>query len=162
MTAQTLERLLQPLTAPLQGTLLRWLYLNLPPCAITTKRSHQAYSAAAGVLMEVLESGELSGRDSSDVRRYLGVVAPLIEDYEAKMLPPKEVKPEAMLRFFMDQHKLTQYDLAAELGGQPVVSNILRGKRLLTRGQIERLSARFHVSPAVFYSSASGRPQLEC
>ncbi len=51
----------------------------------------------------------------------------------------------------MDQHKLTQYDLAAELGGQPVVSAILNGKRKLNRRQIERLAARFHVSPASFY-----------
>jgi HTH-type transcriptional regulator / antitoxin HigA len=47
---------------------------------------------------------------------------------------------------------LSQYDLAKELGGQPVVSQILRGKRRLTREHIERLSKRFGVTPATFYA----------
>ncbi|MCZ7627215.1 MAG: hypothetical protein C3F12_00295 [Candidatus Methylomirabilota bacterium] len=51
----------------------------------------------------------------------------------------------------MGQHELSQYDLAKELGGQSVVSQILRGKRRLTREHIERLSKRFRVSPATFY-----------
>jgi len=154
MTAQTLKRRLQPLAEPLHGELLRWLYLNLPPCAITAKKSHRVYLETTAILLEALETGELSGSDSRDARLYLGVVAPLIEAYETKMFPRTEAKPEAVLRFFMEQHKLTQYDLAAELGGQPVVSNVLSGKRRLTRGQIERLSARFRVSPAAFYFKA--------
>jgi HTH-type transcriptional regulator/antitoxin HigA len=31
------------------------------------------------------------------------------------------------------------------------VSEVLRGKRELNKGQIEKLSKRFHVSPAVFF-----------
>ncbi|MFH1725900.1 MAG: hypothetical protein ABII00_14925 [Elusimicrobiota bacterium] len=41
--------------------------------------------------------------------------------------------------------------MAKELGGQPVVSDVLRGRRKLTRDHIERLGRRFHVSPATFY-----------
>lgn len=61
--------------------------------------------------------------------------------------------PEEMLSFLMEQNGLSQYDLADELGGQPVVSDILRGKRKLSRDHIERLGERFHVSPASFYGS---------
>ncbi|HVA66347.1 MAG TPA: hypothetical protein VNK24_05420 [Elusimicrobiota bacterium] len=39
-------------------------------------------------------------------------------------------------------------------GGQPVVPDVLRGKRRLTRKHIERLSRRFRVSPAAFYPAA--------
>ena len=34
------------------------------------------------------------------------------------------------------------------------ISEVLSGKRRLTRGQIEKLAAYFHVSPAVFLSAA--------
>jgi len=51
----------------------------------------------------------------------------------------------------MEQHDLSQYDLAKDVGGQSVVSQILNGKRKLTRDHIERLSKRFGVTPATFY-----------
>ena len=51
----------------------------------------------------------------------------------------------------MEQHDLSQYDLAKDVGGQSVVSQILSGKRKLTRDHIERLSKRFGVTPATFY-----------
>ena len=61
--------------------------------------------------------------------------------------------PEAMLRFLMEQNDLSQYDIASEVGGQPVVSDIFHGKRKLTRDHIERLAKRFGVRPATFFPS---------
>jgi HTH-type transcriptional regulator/antitoxin HigA len=55
-----------------------------------------------------------------------------------------------VLRFLIEQNDLTQRDLAAELGSDTTVSLVLAGKRLLTRHQIQKLSQRFHASPAVF------------
>jgi len=46
---------------------------------------------------------------------------------------------------------LTQADLEDEIGAQPYVSDILRGKKRLTSEQIGKLSKRFGVSPAVFF-----------
>lgn len=54
-----------------------------------------------------------------------------------------------MLRFFMEEHDLTQGDLP-EIGSLGVVSEILSGKRELNVHQIRALARRFHVSPAVF------------
>lgn len=97
---------------------------------------------------------DLSGADRHAIERYVEAVVPFVEEFEKKAFPIKDVSPEAMLRFLMDQNDLSQYDLATDLGGQPVVSDILRGKRKLTREHIERLSVRFHVSPATFYPGA--------
>ena len=82
--------------------------------------------------------------------QYLSAVIPFIEQYEKKEFPIGPATPEEVLGFLMEQHDLSQYDLAKELGGQPVVSQILRGKRRLTREHIERLSKRFGVTPATF------------
>jgi HTH-type transcriptional regulator/antitoxin HigA len=48
---------------------------------------------------------------------------------------------------------LKQRDIAAELGGESVVSEVLSGRRRLNASHIEQLSKRFHVSPAVFFPS---------
>jgi HTH-type transcriptional regulator/antitoxin HigA len=51
----------------------------------------------------------------------------------------------------MDANELRQKDLAEDLGDESIVSLILKEKRQLIRQQMEKLSQRFHVSPAVFF-----------
>ena len=75
----------------------------------------------------------------------------LIESYEETNYSLPEVSPAEMLRFLLDQHGLKQRDLAADIGGESVVSEILSGRRKLNATHIERLSERFRVSPAVFF-----------
>ncbi len=53
----------------------------------------------------------------------------------------------------IERHGLRQRDLAPELGGESVVSEVLSGKRRLNMAHIEQLSRRFRVSPAVFFPS---------
>jgi HTH-type transcriptional regulator / antitoxin HigA len=51
----------------------------------------------------------------------------------------------------MAPNGLRQKDLADDLGGESIVPLTLREKRQLNRKQMEKLSHRFHVSPAVFF-----------
>ena len=48
-------------------------------------------------------------------------------------------------------HNLRQKDLVDVFGTESIVSDVLNGKRDLAKEHIRRLSARFHVSPAVFF-----------
>lgn len=75
----------------------------------------------------------------------------LIERYEEEHYAVPEASPVDVLRFLIDQHGLKQRDLASELGGESVVSEVLSGKRKLNAAHIEALSKRFGVSPAVFF-----------
>ena len=75
----------------------------------------------------------------------------LIERYEEEHYSIPKASPANVLRFLLDRHGLKQRDLAAELGGESVVSEVLSGKRRLNAAHIEELSKRFHVSPAVFF-----------
>ena len=77
----------------------------------------------------------------------------LIERYEEVHYPVPDASPADVLRFLLEQHGLKQRDLAADLGGESVVSEVLSGKRRLNAAHIELLSKRFHVSPAVFFPS---------
>ena len=144
MTIAMLEKKLKPLAAPVDNELLRWLYLHLPPQPIKSRKMHHGYSEAIRILMR--ESASLDAASRTAVGQYLSAVIPFIEQFEKREFPIGPATPEEVLRFLIEQH-----DLAKELGGQPVVSQILRGKRKLTREHIERLSKRFGVTAATFY-----------
>jgi HTH-type transcriptional regulator/antitoxin HigA len=75
----------------------------------------------------------------------------LIERYEQEHYTVPKGSSADVLRFLIEQHGLRQRDLARELGGESVVSEMLSGKRKLNAVHIEQLSKRFHVSPAVFF-----------
>ena len=77
----------------------------------------------------------------------------LIERYEEEHYSLPKASPADVLRFLLDQHGLKQRDVAADLGGESVVSEVLSGKRKLNTAHIELLSKRFRVSPAVFFPS---------
>ena len=74
-----------------------------------------------------------------------------IEHYDNEHFQIAEADGVSILKYFMEEFDLKQKDLQNELGTQGVVSEILHGKRKLNRNQIEKLSERFHVSPAVFF-----------
>lgn len=151
MRLQTLTEKLKPLGEPLQNSLLKWLYLHFPPRPILGRKMHRTYSTAVSVLMREREMGKLDRSSSQAIAQYLKAAVPFIESYERGEFAVGRAGPEEVLRFLMEQNGLSQYDLARDLGGQPVVSEILRGRRRLTRDHIERLGKRFHVSPASFY-----------
>jgi len=76
----------------------------------------------------------------------------LIERYEDEHFKVPAASPVDVLRFLIERHQLKQRDLSRELGGESVVSEVLSGKRKLNTSQIEQLSRRFRVSPAVFFA----------
>jgi HTH-type transcriptional regulator / antitoxin HigA len=56
-----------------------------------------------------------------------------------------------VLRELMAANGLGQKGLADDFGGESIVPLVLQEKRQLNRQQMERLSHRFHASPAVFF-----------
>ena len=149
MTIETLERKLRPLELPVDNELLRWLYLHLPPQPIKNKKMHHGYIEAIRILMR--EQDNLDPASRAAIATHLSALIPFVESYEKTEFSIASATPEEVLAFLMNQHNLSQYDLAEDLGGQPVVSDVLHGKRKLTREHIERLGKRFGVSPATFY-----------
>jgi HTH-type transcriptional regulator / antitoxin HigA len=49
------------------------------------------------------------------------------------------------------EHSLQQNDLVDVFGSPSIVSEVLSGKRSLNKDHIKRLSARFQVSPELFF-----------
>lgn len=75
----------------------------------------------------------------------------LVEEYESKYYPVPDAGPLDIIRHLMEEHHLRQKDLVDVFGTESIVSDVLNGKRDLTKDHIVRLSSRFQVSPAVFF-----------
>jgi HTH-type transcriptional regulator/antitoxin HigA len=80
----------------------------------------------------------------------LETLSTLIEVYEDEHHKVAEAPAHEVLRFLMEEHSLTANELP-EIGNQEEVLKTLNGHRALNRDQIQNLSRRFHVSPAVFF-----------
>ena len=128
-------------TSPEYQALLR----KIPPKVIRTEKENEAY---AEILYEL---DRRSSKLTAAEKELAELLTLLIEDFEEKRYRLPRGKPLDVLRFLMDQHNLLQKDLADVFGTPSIVSEVLNGKRELNKEQIARLSARFHISPELFF-----------
>lgn len=134
-------------TQQLNSTIKHFSSLN-QAAPIGMLATEEEYDAAVELLNALLDTR--AKQDSKELENLTYVLGLLISDYENLHYPVPDIEAPLVLRFFMEQHQLKQSDLP-EIGSQGVVSEILAGRRELNRRQIEALSKRFGVSPAVFF-----------
>ena len=114
------------------------------PTPITSERQHEEY-------ISVLDKLAAKERPTSEEERYAELLVTLIEAYEQEHHPVPDAPPLEVLRALMEANNLRQKDLVPIFGSEGIISEVLHGKRNLTKTHILKLSARFHVSPAVFF-----------
>lgn len=114
------------------------------PAPITTERQHEEY-------LSVLDKLARKDNPTNEEEKYAEVLLTLIEAYEEKHHAIPDASPVEVLRALMDANDLRQKDLAPIFGSESIVSEVLHKKRELNKAQIEKLSKRFRVSPAVFF-----------
>ena len=119
------------------------LLAKIPPKVIRSEAENEHYVAA---LYELEQKRALS-REEKELADLLTL---LIEDFEERRYPLPRATPRQALSFLMEQHGLRQKDLLDIFGARSTVSEVLSGKRGLTKEQISRLSRRFQVSPEIF------------
>ena len=102
----------------------------------------RAIAVIRPLLARALDEGE---------QDYLDVLSDLVEKYEAAEHPMPRVSDADMLRHLIGARDITQAKLAADVGiPDSTVSEVLAGKRRLTRKHIGVLAKYFGVSPNVF------------
>lgn len=112
-------------------------------------RNGRDYGRMKSLMESLLE--QVGNNDNHPVADFLDVVSTLVEQYEDKSLDEEfNAKPNEVLRLLMEEHDLRQSDLRKEVGTQGVVSEILRGERMINIRQAKALAERFSVSPLVF------------
>ena len=123
----------------------RALLTKFPPKVIRTEKENEAYT-------EVLSGLDRRGTALTPAEKELAeLLTLLIEDFEDKRYQRPRTTPLDVLHFLMDQHGLKQKDLVDVFGTPSIVSEVLSGKRELTKDHIQRLSERFHISPELFF-----------
>jgi HTH-type transcriptional regulator/antitoxin HigA len=114
------------------------------PTPIASERQNAEY-------LSVLD--KLAGKENptKEEEKYAEVLITLIEAYEEEHHSIPDASPVEVLRALMEANDLRQKDLAPIFGSESIVSEILHKKRGLNKTHIEKLSKRFHISPAVFF-----------
>ncbi len=111
--------------------------------------SESDLDCATAVMNSLLDRDDLD----KDEAGYLDVLSDLIERYEDKHHPigVDDLTDAGMLRHLLKAKEVTQAQAArASHIAESTVSEVLAGKRRLTRSQIETLADYFNVAPAVF------------
>jgi HTH-type transcriptional regulator / antitoxin HigA len=125
----------------------RELVASALPRVIHTEEENDRYIA---VLEALHDRGNLSPAEESLAE----LLTLLIEDFEQRTYIFEQPSPVDALRELMESNDLKQTDLMDVFGSPSVISEVLSGKRELSKKHIAGLSARFHVSPEIFFSPA--------
>jgi HTH-type transcriptional regulator/antitoxin HigA len=127
------------------------LIKELPIRPITSAREHRAAQAILDRLIgrEDLSKGQLD---------YLAALVRFVEDYERERftLGTKRLTPIELLRHLMEENDMNTSDLGYVLGSRGLASEVLNGKRGLSKTLIRRLSERFHLDPSLFLDTKAG------
>lgn len=106
------------------------------------------YDRIEPIFESLLDKGD---RRSPEENALFDLLTNLMEDYEKRTLEPiPDATPVETLEYLMRENSLKQKDLADIFGGQSVVSDVLNGKRDISKEQAKRLSERFSISPVAF------------
>ncbi|WGV24943.1 helix-turn-helix domain-containing protein [Halotia branconii] len=75
----------------------------------------------------------------------------LIEKFEQEYYSPgKSSEPHSTLLFLMKQRDIKQLDLVGIIGSKGVVSEVVNGKRKISKAQAKALGEFFRVDPSLF------------
>lgn len=122
------------------------LLVEYLPGVIETEAENEK---ALELVSRLMKKGK--GKRSPEEGRLLSLLATLIEDFEEKAYPMGKISnPAFALRTLMDEHELKQMDMVEIFGSQGVVSQVLNGKREISKSQARKLSERFHLPIDMF------------
>lgn len=123
-------------------------FQDLLPVKLGTIQSNTQYKQVISLMNSLLDV--VGDNENHALADFLDLVSQLVEDYESTLHLIPDASSHEVLRFVMEQNGLNQTDLAEEIGGQSVVSDILNEKRRINVRQAKLLAVRFGVSPAAF------------
>jgi HTH-type transcriptional regulator / antitoxin HigA len=111
--------------------------------------SDAEYERLEEIFDKLISKGE--EKMSPEEKRLFGLLANLLEEYEARTLEPiPDLSPRELLSFLMRENNLKQTDMTEIFGTQSVVSEVLAGKREITKTQAKALAGRFAVKIEAF------------
>jgi HTH-type transcriptional regulator / antitoxin HigA len=132
------------MTTTLNAQVYSSLLVEYQPKAIATQ---EEYNQALNSIDRLMELGEELSPEESLLLETLAI---LVEAYEDSQLPLEASSPQEVLLHLMEVRELKQIDLVDVIGSKGIVSEIVNGKRSISKAQAKALGDFFNVSPALF------------
>jgi HTH-type transcriptional regulator/antitoxin HigA len=119
------------------------LLARVLPSVIETEKENERMLAEVEKLID-------KPKLSAEEEKLLDLMVRLIEDFEEEAYPMDDVPPHEMLKFLMEQRELRQRDLIDIFGSSGRVSEMVNGKRQITKTQAKALGKFFHIPAELF------------
>jgi HTH-type transcriptional regulator/antitoxin HigA len=129
-----------------QAILQAWMPFK-EAVGVTRIRNEADYAQTCATVEALLD--EIGDDEEHPLADVLDFLADQIKAYEDANSPIPDAEPREVLRFLMDQHGLKQEDLA-DCAPQSRISDILNGKRSISKEIAKKLARRFNVGADLF------------
>ena len=135
------------MTANVDRTKYGLLLMETLPSVISSEEELERLTEEVNRLMtKGIKQGDLSPEEE----RLLELLAVLIETYEDEHYPIPELSPIEVLKFLMEERGLKQSDLLHVFGSSGITSEVVNGKRSISKEQAKKLAKFFKVSVELF------------
>lgn len=118
------------------------LLAEIAPRAIETEEEYDR-------LLAVAERLTFAKKLTPEERALYKLLVTLIEVYETENYPI-ESEPHEILQHIMESSGTRQADLVGIIGSSGVVSEVVNGKRAISKAQAKALGDYFKISPSLF------------
>lgn len=115
------------------------------PMVIETEEENERMLAA---VERLLTKGE--DKLTPEEGHLLKLMVRLIEDFEERAYPIPEARPHEVLQHLLEARDLRQADLLPIFGSRGYTSDVVNGKRGISKEHAKALGQFFHVSPELF------------
>ena len=133
------------MTAILDRKVYAHLLGEVQPKVIETEEENEQYLSEVEKLMALGEAL------SPEQEQLLRLLVTLIEEFEEQHYQLKSATPLEILKELIEERGLKQKDLVPVFGSQGVTSEVLNGKRSISKSQAKAIGAFFSVSPTLFF-----------
>ncbi|MBD1814782.1 transcriptional regulator [Microcoleus vaginatus DQ-U2] len=119
------------------------LLAEIAPRAIETEEEYDR-------LLAVAERLTFAKNLTPEERALYKLLVTLIEVYETENYPMDKSEPHEILQHIMESSGTRQADLVGIIGSSGVVSEVVNGKRAISKAQAKALGDYFKISPSLF------------
>ncbi|WP_103666445.1 type II toxin-antitoxin system HigA family antitoxin [Pseudanabaena sp. BC1403] len=119
------------------------LLANIQAQVISTEEENDR---ALGIVESLLAEKNLS----LEKEQILRLLVSLIEKFEDEHYQLAASTPHSILLHLMEERGPRQTDLVGLIGSRGVVSEVINGKRTISKSQAKSLGEFFHVDPSLF------------
>ena len=126
------------------------LLLEYKPRAFLNDREHRRALRQVEELIQ--QNGPKPSRAEGEL---IAVLSTLIESYEVDRIPRQKPTPAKMLAHLIDAKQVTKAEVAriAKIP-RSTITNVVSGRRQISKENVAKLAAYFHVDPSVFLPEA--------